>query len=53
MATRSYTCLIGEIRYLLSQKDDDGECGIYRTVWETGNISEMKIVCTTIAEVID
>lgn len=47
------SCLLGDIRYLLSLKDDDGECGIFWTVWKTGNITEMNVIGTTIAEVAD
>ncbi|MCQ2201597.1 MAG: hypothetical protein MJZ27_05860 [Bacteroidales bacterium] len=47
------TCLLGDIRYLLSLQDDDGECGIFWTVWKTGNITDIRVVSTTIAEAID
>lgn len=50
---QTYSCELGDLRYLLSQKDEDGECGIYWTVWKMGNINEAKILSTTIREVLD
>jgi len=48
-----YSCELGDIRYLLSLKDDDGECGIYWTVWAVGGVTEANVINTTIAEVIE
>lgn len=53
LGVQKYTCLLGDIRYLLSLSDDDGECGIYWTVWKIGGINEVKILGTTIAEAED
>lgn len=38
-----YKCRLGDIKYMLDLKDDDGQCGIYWIVWTIGNITNAKI----------
>ncbi len=49
----TYSCDLGDLRYMLSVKDDDGEQGLYWTVWPIGNITEAHIIRTTISEVLE
>ncbi|MCQ2228578.1 MAG: hypothetical protein MJZ13_02395 [Bacteroidales bacterium] len=53
LGRQAYVCELSDLRYLLTLKDDDGECGIYWTVWKIGQLTEAKIISTTIAEAID
>lgn len=53
LGEQTYSCELGDIRYLTSLKDDDGDCGIYWTVWDTGGITEANVIRTTISEAID
>lgn len=50
LGEQTYSCKLGDIRYMLSQKDDDGKCGIYWNVWCVGNITEARIVSVSISE---
>lgn len=50
LGEQSYSCTLGDIRDLLSLADDDGERGIYWTVWTVGNLTDISVVRTTIAE---
>lgn len=47
---QSFTCLLGDIRYMLELKDDDGECGLYWVVWTGGNITDVHTINATIRE---
>lgn len=47
---QSFTCLLGDIRYMLDIKDDDGECGLYWVVWTGGNVTDVHILNATIRE---
>ncbi|MBO7495930.1 MAG: hypothetical protein J6T98_05210 [Salinivirgaceae bacterium] len=49
---QSYTCLLGDIRYMLEVKDDDGECGLYWVVWTGGNVTDVHTINATIREAI-
>lgn len=48
----TYSCELGDLRYMLAVKDDDGECGLFWTVWPIGNITEAHVIRTTISEVV-
>ena len=50
---QSFTCLLGDIRYMLDIKDDDGECGLYWVVWTGGNVTDVHILNATIREAIN
>lgn len=49
---QAFTCHLGDIRYMLDLKDDDGECGLYWVVWTGGNITEVNPLDVTIKEVL-
>lgn len=49
---QSFTCHLGDIRYMLDLKDDDGEQGLYWVVWTGGNLTEVNPLDVTIKEVI-
>lgn len=49
---QSFTCQLGDIRYMLDLKDDDGECGLYWVVWSGGNVTDVHILNATIREAI-
>jgi hypothetical protein len=49
---QSFTCLLGDIRYMLDLKDDDGERGLYWVVWTGGNVTDVHILSATIREAI-
>ncbi len=51
LGEETYSCELGDLRYMLTVKDDDGECGLYWTVWTIGNITEAHVIRTTIFEV--
>lgn len=48
---QSYTCLLGDIRYLLDVEDDDGERGLYWVVWPGGNLTKVYATNATIREI--
>ena len=50
---QSFTCLLGDIRYMLDIKDDDGECGLYWVVWTGGNVTDVHILNATIREALN
>lgn len=47
---QSYSCYLRDIRDLLSATDEEGECGIYWTVWTIGNLTKAEVARTTISE---
>lgn len=47
---QSYSCYLHDIRDLLEAVDDDGESGIFWTVWPIGNLTKAEVVRTTISE---
>lgn len=49
---QSFTCHLGDIRYMLDLKDDDGEQGLYWVVWTGGNLTEVNPLNVTIKEVL-
>lgn len=53
LGLQSYVCELGDLRYFLSLEDEDGESGLYWTVWPIGGLSRARVVGVTIAEAID
>lgn len=49
---QAFTCHLGDIRYMLDLKDDDGEQGLYWVVWTGGNLTEVNPLDVTIKEVL-
>ncbi len=52
LGKQSFTCRLGDIRYMLELKDDDGECGLYWVVWAGGNLTEVNALNATIKDVL-
>lgn len=50
---QSFTCLLGDIRYMLELADDDGERGLYWVVWTGGNVTDVHAINATIREAIN
>lgn len=47
---QKYSCFLGDLRYMLSARDDEGECGIYWNIWRVGNITDARIRAALIRE---
>lgn len=52
LGEQSFTCRLGDIRYMLELKDDDGECGLYWVVWTGGHLTDVHVLNATIKEAI-
>lgn len=52
LGEQSHTCRLGDIKYMLDLKDDDGECGLYWVVWTGGHLTDVHTTSANIREVL-
>ncbi len=52
LGEQSFTCRLGDIKYMLELKDDDGEQGLYWVVWTGGHLTDVHLLDATIQEAI-
>ena len=50
LGEQSFTCLLGDIRYLLDIEGDDGRRGLYWQVWTGGHLTAVDMINATISE---
>ena len=52
LGEQSFTCLLGDIRYMLNIEGDDGRRGLYWKVWTGGHLTDAQMINATISEAI-
>ena len=52
LGEQSFTCLLGDIRYMLDIEGDDGRRGLYWKVWIGGHLTDAQMINATISEAI-
>lgn len=52
LGEQTFSCRLGDIKYMLELKDDDGECGLYWVVWPGGHLTDVHTLNATIREAI-
>lgn len=50
LGEQSFTCLLGDIRYMLDIEGDDGRRGLYWKVWTGGHLTAVNMINATISE---
>ena len=49
---QSFSCLLGDLRYMIEPKGDDGRSGLYWKVWTGGHLTDVRMINATISEAI-
>lgn len=52
LGAQTFTCRLGDIRYMIEPKDETGKQGIYWNVWTDGNLTKVYPINATIKDAI-
>lgn len=50
LGNQTYSCYVGDLRYMFSLTDEDGMCGLYWNIWRLGDIRSARIISAYVSE---